>query len=307
MFDWLNPYTQLVAAGILVNALLVLSLFVVFQCGVLSLATIGFMADGAYTSSLLATKQHWPTVPAIAAGAVVAAVLAYIFGRLVLHLRGIYLALGTFALGQVFVLGIANFSWTGGPGGIVGIPVDITLAELVFVVLAVGVVFELVHLSFVGRALRAIRLDERVAAGAGINVARYRTMAFTASGFLAGLAGGFEAFQTGVISPDQYSFVLLVQILALAMIAGSYLWAGSVLTAIAIGVAQQYIGTTDALAEGLLYGGLLVVVMILVPNGITDPRLLRRLTFRRLRPHRGPSSPPTSEASPSGASPLVIK
>jgi hypothetical protein len=95
--------------------------------------------------------------------------------------------------------------------------------------------------------------------------------------------------------------------LALAMIAGSYLWAGSVVAAIAIGVAQQYIGTTDALAEGLLYGGLLVVVMILVPNGITDPRLLRRLTFRGLRPHGRDSSHPTSEASPSGASPLVIK
>ena len=298
MFNWLNAYTQLVAAGILVNAILVMSLFVVFQCGVLSLSAVGFMADGAYTASLLATRQHWPTVLALAAGTLLAGLFAFIFGRLVLHLRGIYLALGTFALGQVFVLGIANFSFTGAAAGVLGIPVDVTFTELVVVVIVLGLILQLVHFSFVGRALRAIRLDERVASGAGIDVARYRTLAFTASGALAGLAGGFEAFQTGVISPDQYSFALLVQLLALAMIGGSYLWAGGLVTSIVIGVLQQYIGTTNALFEGLLYGGLLVVVMMLVPNGITDPRLLRRLTPSRLR-FRRESPPPTANQADS--------
>lgn len=294
MFSWLNAYSQLVGAGIFINILLVLSLFVVFQCGVLSLASIGFMADGAYTAALLATKQHWPAVPALAAGAVLTGALGYVFGRLILHLRGIYLALGTFALGQVCVLGIANFSWTGGPQGVVGIPIDTTLTELLGVVIVVGLILHFVHRSFVGRALRAIRLDERVAAGVGVDVSRYRVWAFVASGILAGLAGGLEAFETGVISPDQYSFTLLVQILALAMIAGAYLWVGSVISAVGIGVAQQYIGTTSAIVEGLLYGGLLLVVMLLAPDGITDPRLLRRLTparFRRTRPKPGSSSP----------------
>jgi branched-chain amino acid transport system permease protein len=303
----MNAYTQLVAAGILVNAILVLSLFVVFQCGVLSLATVGFMADGAYTASLLVIKQHWPAALALLAGALLAAAFAYVFGRLVLHLRGIYLALGTFALGQVFVLGIANLSFTGAAAGLVGMPVDVTLTDMVVVVVVIGIVLQLVHVSYVGRALRAIRLDERVAAGTGINVVRYRTLAFTASGALAGLAGGLGAFQTGVISPDQYSFTLLVQLLALAMIAGSYLWAGGLVTAIVIGIAQQYIGTTDPLVEGLLYGGLLIVVMMLVPNGITDPRLLRRLTPARWRSggrppraspqDRQPASPPMAAPS----------
>lgn len=294
MFSWLNAYSQLVAAGILINILLVLSLFVVFQCGVLSLASIGFMADGAYTAALLSTKQHWPAVPAIAAGALLTGVLAYIFGRLVLHMRGIYLALGTFALGQVCVLGIANFSWTGGDQGVVGIPIDTTPTELLGVVIVVGVLLQLIHRSFLGRALRAVRLDERVAAGVGVDVSRYRVWAFVASGILAGLAGGLEAFETGVISPDQYNFTLLVQILALAMIAGAYLWLGSVISAVGIGVAQQYIGTTSAVVEGLLYGGLLLVVMIMAPDGITDPRLLRRLTPTRFKRTR--SKPDSSSA-----------
>ena len=307
MFDWLDPYSQLVAVGILINAILVLSLFVVFQCGVLSLATIGFMADGAYTASLLTTKQHWPPALAILAGALLAGALGYAFGRLVLHLRGIYLALGTFALGQVCILGIANISFTGGDQGIVGIPVIVTLGEMILVVLVIGVVLQVIHVSFIGRALRAIRLDERVAAGVGIDVGRYRALAFASSGVLAGLAGGLQAFETGVISPGQYSFTLLVQMLALAMIAGSYWWAGSLITAVVIGIVQQYIGTTNAVAEGLLYGGLLIVVMMVAPNGITDPRLLRRLIPGHLRRRRDVDPSPILKPDPLGSAPVTVE
>jgi branched-chain amino acid transport system permease protein len=300
VFSWLGSYDQLVFAGILINVLLVLSLFVVFQCGVLSLATIGFMADGAYTASLLVTKEGWATLPAIAAGAALSAAFAYVFGRLVLHLRGIYLALGTFALGQVFVLGIANFSFTGGPAGVVGMPLDVSTTQLFIVVVVVGMLFELVHHSFIGRALRSIRLDERVAEGVGIDVARYRTWAFTASGALAGLAGAIQSFQTGVISPDQYNFALLVQMLAIAMIAGGYWWFGSFVTALAIGIIQQWIGTATPLINGLLYGALLVAVMLVLPNGLTDPRLLRRLRPRRRR-HPSPIDPGPAQAMPGKA------
>lgn len=290
MFSWMDAYTQFVAVSILINALLVLSMFVVFQCGVLSLASIGFMADGAYTAALLSTKGHWPAVPAIIGGAVLAGALAAVFGRLVLHIRGVYLALGTFALGQVCVLGIANFGFTGGPQGVTGIPVDVTFGELVIVVAGAGVLFEILHRSYVGRALRAARLDERVAEGVGVNVVRYQLVAFVASGTLAGLAGGLEAFRTGVISPDQYNFTLLVQILAVAMIGGSYYWLGGVGMAVAIGVLRQYIGSTSSLWEGFLYGGLLIFVMLAAPNGVADPRLFRLLRRRMGRRSAGASA-----------------
>lgn len=278
MFSWLDAYWQFVGGSLLVNVLMVLSLFVVFQCGVLSLASVGFMADGAYISSLLVTEAHWPSFLAIAAGAVLTGLLALAFGKLVLHLRGIYLALGTFALGQVCVLIIANIGITGGNEGITGIPVSIDLTDLFFIVLAIGVVLQFVHRSRIGRALRAMHLDDRVAAGVGVNTARYRTYAFAASGVLAGLAGGCEAFQTVAISPDQYNFTLLVQMLALAMIGGSYHWSGGVIAAIAVGSLQQLIGLAGSTVEGFLYGGLLLVVMLLLPEGIVDRQLLRFLS-----------------------------
>jgi branched-chain amino acid transport system permease protein len=275
VFNWLDPYSQFVGVSLLVNVLLVLSLFVAFQCGVLSLASVGFAADGAYTAALLNMKEGWSPALSIAAGALAAGLLALVFGRLILHLRGIYLALGSFALGQVCVLVIADLSFTGGNQGIIGIPTSVGLTTAAVVVVVVCALLQILHQSRTGRALRAMRLDDRVAAGVGVNTPAYRAWAFAASGVIAGLAGGLGAFSTVTISPGQYDFTLLVQILAMAMIGGAYHWSGGVLAALAIGIIQQDLGQVAPLAQGLLYGGLLVVVMMLLPEGIVDRRGIR--------------------------------
>jgi branched-chain amino acid transport system permease protein len=275
VFNWLDPYSQFVGVSLLVNVLLVLSLFVAFQCGVLSLASVGFAADGAYTAALLNMKEGWPPALSIAAGALAAGVLALIFGRLILHLRGIYLALGSFALGQVCVLVIADISFTGGNEGIIGIPTSVGLTTAAIVVVVVCALLQILHQSRTGRALRAMRLDDRVAAGVGVNTPAYRAWAFAASGVIAGLAGALGAFSTVTISPGQYDFTLLVQILAMAMIGGAYHWSGGVIAALVIGIIQQDLGQVAPLVQGLLYGGLLVVVMMLLPEGIVDRRGFR--------------------------------
>lgn len=287
MFNWLGSYNQFVGGSLLINVLLVLSLFVVFQCGVLSLASVGFAADGAYTAALLNMKADWPPALSIAAGALATGLLALVFGRLILHLRGIYLALGSFALGQVCVLVIANIGFTGGNEGIIGIPTDITFTTVVVVAVVVCALLEILHRTRTGRALRAMRLDDRVAAGVGVNTPAYRAWAFAASGVIAGLAGALDAFRTVTISPGQYDFTLLVQILAMAMIGGAYHWSGGVVAALVIGIIQQDLGQVAPLVQGLLYGGLLVVVMMLLPEGIVDRR-----GIRWVRGHLPGSQPP---------------
>ncbi|MEU1597053.1 branched-chain amino acid ABC transporter permease [Streptomyces sp. NPDC005708] len=284
MFNWLDPYSQFVGGSLLVDVLLVLSLFVVFQCGVLSLASVGFCATGAYIGTLLSMKGHWPVPLCIIAATLGTGLLALIFGRLVLRLKGIYLALGSFALGQVCVLIIANIDYTGGNEGIVGIPTEVGMTTLAVTVVVCCVLLQVLHQSRAGRALRSMRLDDRVAAGVGVNTAMYRTWAFTASAAIAGMAGAMDAFRTVTISPSQYSFTLLVEILAMAMIGGSFHWSGGLVAAFAIGLVRQKLGDTGPLVQGLLYGGLLVVVMLLLPEGVVDRRLARiiRRLARRL-------------------------
>jgi branched-chain amino acid transport system permease protein len=275
VFDWMDPYSQFVGGSLLVDVLLVLSLFVVFQCGVLSLATVGFCADGAYIAALLSMKADWPTPLCVIAGALGTGLIALVFGRLILRMRGIYLALGSFALGQVCVLVIANIGFTGGNEGIVGIPTDVGITGLAITVVVCCVLLQILHQSRAGRALRSMRLEDRVAAGVGVNTAMYRTWAFAASGAIAGLAGAMDAFRTVTISPSQYTFTVLVEILAMVMIGGAFHWSGGLIAALAIGLIRQKLGDTGPLVQGLLYGGLLVVVMLLLPEGVVDRRLAR--------------------------------
>ncbi|OZG26142.1 hypothetical protein BH683_025350 [Williamsia sp. 1138] len=290
----MDAYSQFVGGSLLINVLLVLSMFVVFQCGVLSLATVGFAANGAYIASLLNMKAGLPVVVCVLAGALGAGAIAMIFSRLVLRLRGIYLALGSFAVGQVCVLIIANIDFTGGNQGIVGIPTEVDLTTIVVVLIVCCVILQLLHQSRIGRALRSMRLDDRVAAGVGVPTAAYRAWAFTASGVIAGLAGALDAFRTVTISPTQFNFRLLVELLAMAMIGGAFHWSGAVIAAVVMGLVRLNLGETGPLVEGLLYGGLLIIVMLLLPEGIVDRRTIRWL--RRvpdlIRPGPGSGQPP---------------
>lgn len=288
MFDFFGSY-QFTVDVILIQVLLVMSFYVVFQCGLLSLASVGFMAVGAYTSTILVMENDWPVAGGVVAAMAVAGVVALAFGVPVLRLHGIYLALGSLALAQATVIGIANFDFTNGARGFAGIPAAVNTDHLVIAVVVVAVLFNLLHRSHFGRALRSIRLDERTAEGLGVAVLRYKSVAFALSGVLAGLAGALEAHRTRVISPDQYGFELLVVILTFAIVGGSGHWVGPILATIAISVFLEYVGTAGTTWEHLVFGSLLIAIMLIAPNGLSDRALYRPL-LRRLRRDPAPSS-----------------
>lgn len=285
MFDWLSTYHQFLVDVTLIDILLVLSVVILFQCGLFSMATAGFAAIGAYTSALLVTEAGWPTALGIPTAAVAGAALATLFGLPVLRLRGIYLALGSLALAQVIVLGIANVDFTNGVFGISNIPQDISTGWLLGIVVAVAIVLEIVHRSHIGRAMQAIRLDERTASGLGVNVFAYRTGVFAASGALAGLAGALEAHRTTVISPDQYNFALLVMVFTYALVGGVGHWSGAVVATIAFRLIEENLEFVGSDWEPFIYGAILVVAMVVAPGGISSRATWRPL-LRRLGPAR---------------------
>lgn len=293
MFDWLSSYHQFLVDVTLIDILLVLSVVILFQCGLFSMATAGFAAIGAYTSALLVTDAGWPTALGVPAAAVSGAVLATLFGLPVLRLRGIYLALGSLALAQVIVLGIANVDFTNGVFGISNIPQDIGTEWLLAIVIGVAIVLEIVHRSHVGRAMQAIRLDERTASGLGVNVFAYRTAVFAASGALAGLAGALEAHRTTVISPDQYNFPLLVMVFTYALVGGVGHWAGAVVATVAFRLIEENLEFAGSDWESFIYGAILVVTMILAPGGLASRATWRPL-LRRIGPGRTRPDAPTA-------------
>ncbi len=208
-----------------INSILASSMFVVLYSGQLSLAAPGFMAIGAYTSVLMDLYWHTPLAIDFAAGTALAGVVGILIGLPVLRLRGVFLAIATIGFIEVMSLGvILNVPITGEGLGLKNIDADpIGGIYIVLISLAV-VVFLLWRLTKgrLGYAWTAIRQDELAAHSQGIDVARYKLIAFVISALLAGYAGAAESHLSFILDPNEYGVPRTVQVLTFAVLGGSH-------------------------------------------------------------------------------------
>jgi len=272
----------------LINCLLVLSVSVVFQAGVFSLASVGFMSVGAYTTAILTTKEGMPLTVGIIAAAVGTALTGLIVGLIVLRLEGIYLALATLALAQAVLVLIETIGITDADQGIIGIPTITTTWIVIPILVVVAAVFQVIHRSHHGRAIHLLRADPVIARSLGVRVRGYKLAALAASGLLAGLAGALDAHEVGAIDPTQYSFSLLVIALTYAVVGGVAYWAGPLVAAIGLGLLNQFLHGSGTTIETAVYGFVLIALMFVAPQGLGDPRLRGLVTavVARRRPQR---------------------
>jgi branched-chain amino acid transport system permease protein len=266
-----NSHTLLIAQ-IGINSIIASSMFIVLYSGQLSLAAPGFMAIGAYTSVLMDLYWHTPLALNIAAGVVLAAVVGVLVGLPVLRLRGVFLAIATIGFVEALRLGvILNLDITGKGLGLKNPDAD-PLGGIYVVLIALAVVLFLVWRLTKGRlgaAWAAIRQDELAALSQGIDVARYKMIAFVFSAVLAGFAGGLEAHLNFFVDPadGQYGVTRAVQILTFAVLGGSGNFLGPVVGAVVVTSlpwvfqqAQAYINVVTGL--------FLIAVIVFRPQGI---------------------------------------
>jgi len=274
-----NNYEVSVAMQVEILMCLALGLnFVVGYAGMLDLGFAAFFAIGAYTTGLLSVDLHWPvlaTLPVALVGAVAGAVF---IGGPTLRLRSDYLAVVTLGFGEIIQNVVNNLNQTGGPEGIYGIP-PLSVAGLsvtstagyyyVFLVLVVcfAVVSVRVRRSRLGRAWLAIREDEDTAQAMGIKVRRYKLYAYMAGSVFGSLTGSFYAPAFIAIAPPSFGFnesllvVMAVSIGGMGSVWGALLGAGVV-------VAFPEIFRQFAQARLLVFGLVLVLVMVLRPQGV---------------------------------------
>lgn len=272
MREWINPYYYGIFVLMGINMILAMSLNLVTGfTGQLHLGHAGFMAIGAYTAALLSVKSGVAFVPALLASGVVAALFGILVGLPTLRLRGDYLAIATLGFGEIVRITILNLDITGGPFGLRGIP---RLTNLPIVILVAAIVFvilqSLVH-SRIGRAFIAIREDEVAAEVMGIETTRMKVTAFALAAFFAGIAGGLFAFWFRFISPGSFGFMLSIEVLSMVVLGGLGNLLGSILGAGFITYLPELLRTSaPAIAQHRLvfYGALLVIAMILRPNGL---------------------------------------
>lgn len=267
-----NSHTLLIA-NIGINSILAASMFVVLYSGQLSLAAPGFMAVGAYTSVLMELYWHTPLALNIAAGTLLAGIVGVLVGLPVLRLRGVFLAIATIGFIEALRLGvILNLPITGEGLGLKNPKADPLGGINLVLVSIVVVVFLLWRLTKgrLGYAWAAIRQDELAALSQGIDVARYKLLAFTFSAILAGFAGGLEAHLNFFVDPGdaQYGVTRAVQVLTFAVLGGSGNVFGPVVGALFLTTLPEILRFQGFDYRDIVSGVILIAVIIFRPQGI---------------------------------------
>lgn len=209
--------------------------------GQFSLGHHTFSLIGAYTSTLMVIKAGIPVWIGILAGTSATIIVSFVLGVLCLRVRGIYLALITWAFAEVVRTYIRmSYEFTGGDRGIQAPLFFGTMKPLPYYYLFLGIsVFAIVLIAVVMRSrigyyLRAIRNDDIAARAMGVNTVKWKVFAFMLASGIAGFTGAFYGHSIGLISPILGEFNEMAMIIVFVVIGGMRTQAGPVVGAISI-------------------------------------------------------------------------
>ncbi len=265
------------------NSLLALSVYTTLSAGQLALSNAGFMAIGAYASTLLTMQAGLPFPLALASGAALPALVAVPLGLPVLRLKGVFLAIATIGFGEVVRLGFVNWDYVNGAQGIVAIPQKARLWMIALAVVAVLFVMARIRGSKWGFALEAIREDEPAARTLGIPTTRYKLAMLALGAAIAGLAGGLEAHFTFMVAPNGFAFGRVMDMLVFAIVGGTARFWGPVLGATFLTLLPELlrelaplVGIEPGPLRLMVNGLVLLAVILFLPNGMVSlPEWLR--------------------------------
>ncbi|WP_433263330.1 branched-chain amino acid ABC transporter permease [Actinosynnema sp. CS-041913] len=280
-----SDWTTVLVYPIGVYILLAVGLNVVVgQAGLLDLGFVAFFAMGGYSVAYYGTNFGWNYWATVAFGIILAAVSGVILGAPTLRLRGDYLAIVTLGFGEIVRITANNTDEIGGARGISGIPhpppmfgtkFSILAAPYYYLIVAaiVLVIIFSVRLqkSRVGRAWGAIREDEDAAELMGVPTFKFKLLAFAIGAMIGGLAGGIHAGKANFIDPNTFPFILSATILAAVVLGGSGNLPGVILGAFLIGWLPERF-RDFAEYRILIFGGVLVLMMALRPEGLLPSR-----------------------------------
>ncbi len=293
----------------LVGAILALSIYITLYGGMFSLANAGFMGIGAYTGAILTKNLDGSFGASILVGMMVSGIVALMISLPVLRLRNIYLAIATIGFGEIVVVFFNRIDAvlldlyrnnqrlspaidklykflnvdihvtssgtptkaliTGGASGLKNIPQHAETAHLVLFLIVTAYVMYRLRRSRFGRALDAIRQDEKVASSLGIHVVYYKNAAFFIGALVAGAAGVFDAHLDTLIEPKDYGFNTAVDILAYAVLGGTKNWVGPVLGGLTLqGLPELFRELREY--SGVITGLTLLLTIVYLPGGLSS-------------------------------------
>jgi branched-chain amino acid transport system permease protein len=267
---------------------------VIGYAGLLDLGYVAFFAVGAYATAILMSPagagglelSFWVALPIVV---IITTIVGILIGLPVLRLRGDYLAIVTLGFGEIArIVFISNWAspLTGGAQGILSIPdpvlfgIEFDTSQTIYYLILVAVIvagFVSIKLadSRVGRSWNAMREDEDVAEAMGLSIVRTKLSAFAMGAAIGSLGGVFFAVKIGSVFPHSFNILVSIQALSLIILGGmGNIWGVVVGAAVLVGLPELL--REFAEFRLLLYGGILVAIMLIKPEGLLPSARRRR-------------------------------
>lgn len=280
-----GEYQRFVGIQILVSALLAVSFRGLFMIGVFSLAGPGFMGLGAYCYALLQLDLHLPAWGACCVALLLCLACACLAGPIAWRVSRIYLALLTLSFVVILTMVYGELRITGGHGGRSGVQ-PLTLGGVegwgwflfcVIVSSSLLICLAMLEQARLGRAWRAIGINEAFAESVGVRTTAHTYWAFVLYSTVAAFAGVIMAANNGYVYPNAFGFERVVFMLLCVWVGGVSAFIGPLVGAFFVGWLQEFLSAYERYTM-LILGSILVLVILIVPNGlISVPEAFKKM------------------------------
>lgn len=259
---------------------------VVGMAGLLSLAQAAFYGIGAYAAAIGMTELGLGFFSTLLLGTLANGILAFVVGKILSRFQGDYYAIVSAGLSVIVFSVLLNWKdLTNGPLGIFGIPkpeigsfrLVSNFSYLVLCLAAVALscgIYVLFDRSSFGRTLKALREDEQLTRLQGYNTKHFKSIVFVVSAMMSGIAGAMFASYISFIDPSTFQLKEGIFLFTIIIVGGLSSAKGSIVGAlilISLPEVLRFIGLpyeTAAQLQQIIYGALLVLMMILRPQGL---------------------------------------
>ena len=276
----MSGYMSGVLAILGINIIFAYSIYITAATGQLNLGGAGFQAIGAYASAILSNEMGFPIGLTLIFSSIFGGLISFLIAFPILRTKGVYMVLATFAIAEIVAGIILNSDYLGGPTGIV--VNEYIETELILIMAVIIVLFGFYLMSTrIGLAMRAVHDDDAVANLMGVNTRAIQIGAFTLGGALAGLSGGLYALYFGFVEAQYFNANISIFVLLFVLIGGTQTAWGPLIGASFFTLIPEALRIGDDW-RFFIFGVIIVVMMIVRPEGIVTRDALDRVWFKFL-------------------------
>jgi len=257
------------------------ALYLPYKVGQLHFLIVACMAVTAYFGGFAAREWGWPFVLILIGGIFIGAMISFIFS----------LAIGKAPCFTVVIVGltsvfivktiIENWRLLGGTVGFFHIPTVNNLLPIIYIFLfVVGFLIYKIDHSRLGRAASVVFVDREVAVTLGVDIKKLGAFFQIMAGAIAGIAGILDAFLVNSLSPEFFTFSMIAYLMCILFVGGYTTMWGVILSAFILQGIPLLFPSEIASWRQVIYGALLVLIILMRPEGLITRKMLWRLKPR---------------------------